>query len=207
MGITSKIIAERGRRQVVKQGLDPARVPPGQYLTERFPVLTYGPNPAFDLHDWSLSVSGEVEAPYSLRWAELMAMEQVTLTTDIHCVTRWSKLDTTWTGVPVRDLLARARVKPSGTHVLAHCDGGYTTNLPLQALLDDDVLVAHAYDGRPLEPDHGAPLRLLVPKRYFWKSAKFLRGLEVLPADQPGFWELNGYHNDGDPWREQRHWF
>jgi DMSO/TMAO reductase YedYZ molybdopterin-dependent catalytic subunit len=207
MGITSKIIAERGRRQVAKQGLDPARVPPGQYLTERFPVLTYGPNPAFDLHDWSLSVSGEVEAPYSLSWAELMAMEQVTLTTDIHCVTRWSKLDTTWTGVPVSALLARARVKPSGTHVLAHCDGGYTTNLPLQALLDDDVLVAHAYDGRPLEGDHGAPLRLLVPKRYFWKSAKFLRGLEVLPADQPGFWELNGYHNDGDPWREQRHWF
>ena len=170
-------------------------------------MLTYGPNPAFDLRDWSLGVSGEVEAPFSLSWDELMAMEQVTLTTDIHCVTRWSKLDTTWTGVPVRDLLARARLKPSGTHVLAHCDGGYTTNLPLQALLDDDVLVAHSYDGRPLEPDHGAPLRLLVPKRYFWKSAKFLRRLEVLAADQPGFWELNGYHNDGDPWREQRHWF
>jgi DMSO/TMAO reductase YedYZ molybdopterin-dependent catalytic subunit len=207
MGITSRIIAERGRRQAAKLGLDPARIPPGQYVTERFPVLTYGPNPAFDLQDWSLSVTGEVEEPFSLRWDELLAMDQVTLSTDIHCVTRWSKLDTTWTGVPVRDLLARARVKPSGTHVLARCDGGYTTNVPLAALLDDDVLVAHAYEGRPLEPDHGAPLRLLVPKRYFWKSAKFLRGLEVLSEDQPGFWELNGYHNDGDPWREQRHWF
>jgi DMSO/TMAO reductase YedYZ molybdopterin-dependent catalytic subunit len=207
MGITSKIIAERGRRQAAKRGIDPARVPPGQYLTERFPVLTYGPNPAFDLGRWSLSVDGEVEAPFTLSWDELMAMEQVTLTTDIHCVTRWSKLDTTWTGVRVRDLFARARPRAAGTHVLAHSDGGYTTNVPVAALLDDDVLVAHAYDGRPLEPDHGAPLRLLVPKRYFWKSAKFLRRLEILPADSPGFWELNGYHNDGDPWREQRHWF
>jgi DMSO/TMAO reductase YedYZ molybdopterin-dependent catalytic subunit len=183
------------------------RIPPGQYVTERFPVLTYGPNPAYDLESWSLSVDGEVDAPFALRWEELLALPQHEITVDIHCVTRWSKLDTTWRGVRVRDLLERARVRPSGTHVLAHSDGGYTTNLPLAALLDDDVMVAHTYAGEPLEHDHGAPARLLVPKRYFWKSAKFLRRLEVLPEDRQGFWELNGYHNDADPWEEQRHWF
>jgi DMSO/TMAO reductase YedYZ molybdopterin-dependent catalytic subunit len=207
MGVTSKLLGDRGRKQAEKLGLDPGRIPPGQYLTQRFPVLTYGRNPKFDLERWSLSIWGEVEEPYSLSWTELMALPQVELTTDIHCVTRWSKLDTTWVGVRVRDLLDRARVKPEGKFVMAHCDGGYTTNVPLEALYDDDVLVAHTYDGQPLEPDHGAPLRLLVPKRYFWKSAKFLRQLEVMPSDRQGFWELNGYHNDADPWTEQRHWF
>jgi DMSO/TMAO reductase YedYZ molybdopterin-dependent catalytic subunit len=207
MAVTSKLLAARGRQQAAKRGIDPARVPPGQYLTERFPVLTYGSNPRFDLNTWSLSVDGLVERPFALRWDQLMAYDQVTLTTDIHCVTRWSKLDTTWTGVRVRDLLERAGVKPEGKFVLAHSDGGYTTNMPLELLYDDDVLVAHTYDGRPLEADHGAPLRLLVPKRYFWKSAKFLRRIEILPEDRQGFWELNGYHNDGDPWQEQRHWF
>jgi DMSO/TMAO reductase YedYZ molybdopterin-dependent catalytic subunit len=207
MGITSKIIGARGRRQARERGLDPARIPPGQYVTERFPVLTYGPNPAYDLKTWTLTVDGEVEAPFALSWDELMALPQHDVTVDIHCVTRWSKLDTTWRGVRVRDLLERARVKPTGTHLLAHSDGGYTTNLPLEALDDDDVLVAHAYAGEPLEHDHGAPARLLVPRRYFWKSAKFLRRLEILPEDRQGFWELNGYHNDADPWQEQRHWF
>jgi DMSO/TMAO reductase YedYZ molybdopterin-dependent catalytic subunit len=207
MAVTSKLLAARGRQQAAKRGIDPSRVPPGQYLTERFPVLTYGPNPRFDLNTWSLSIDGLVDQPFALRWEQLMAYDQVTLTTDIHCVTRWSKLDTTWTGVRVRDLLERAGVQPEGKFVLAHCDGGYTTNMPLELLYDDDVLVAHTYDGRPLSPDHGAPLRLLVPKRYFWKSAKFLRRLEILPEDRQGFWELNGYHNDGDPWQEQRHWF
>jgi DMSO/TMAO reductase YedYZ molybdopterin-dependent catalytic subunit len=183
------------------------RIPPGQYVTERFPVLTYGPNPPVDRDTWSLSVDGEVEEPFTLRWDELLALPQHEVTVDIHCVTRWSKLDTTWTGVRVADLLERARVKPSGRHVMAHCDGGYTTNIAVQALLDDDVLVAHAYEGAPLEPDHGAPARLLVPKRYFWKSAKFLRRLEVMAEDRQGFWELNGYHDHGDPWREERHWF
>ncbi len=184
-----------------------ARIPPGQYLTERFPVLTYGPNPPYDLASWSLTIDGEVEQPITLSWDELMALEQVTITVDVHCVTRWSKLDTTWTGVRVRDLLARAGVKPSGAFVMAHGDGGYTTNMPLELLYDDDVLVAHTYEGEPLEHDHGAPLRLLVPKRYFWKSAKFLRRLEIMASDEQGFWELNGYHNDADPWLEQRHWF
>ncbi len=207
MKITSQLIGERGRKQGEALGIDPARIPPGQYLTSKFPVLTYGPNPAVDLAHWSLAVDGAVAAPFSLTWDELMAMEQVTVTTDIHCVTRWSKLDTTWTGVRVRDLLARAQVEPEGTFVLAHSDGGYTTNMPLELLYDDDVLVTHTYEGAPLEADHGAPLRLLVPKRYFWKSAKFLRRLEVLTEDKQGFWELNGYHNDGDPFEEQRHWF
>jgi DMSO/TMAO reductase YedYZ molybdopterin-dependent catalytic subunit len=207
MGITSKMIAARGRKQAASLGIDPARIPPGQYLTQRFPVLTYGANPKYDLKTWSLSIDGEVEAPFALTWDEMMAPPQHEVTVDIHCVTRWSKLDTTWRGVRVRDLLERARVKPSGTHVLVHSDGGYTTNLPVGALLDDEVMIAHTYDGEPLEHDHGAPARLLVPKRYFWKSAKFVRRLEILTEDRQGFWELNGYHNDADPWAEQRHWF
>jgi DMSO/TMAO reductase YedYZ molybdopterin-dependent catalytic subunit len=207
VAITSKILGQRGKRQAKELGLDPGRVPPGQYLTERFPVLTVGPNPKFDLATWDLGVFGEVEKPLKLSWDELMALPQREVTTDIHCVTRWSKLDTTWRGVRVGEVLDRAQVKPSGTHVMAYSDGGYTTNVPLSALYDDDVLLAHTYAGRPLEPDHGAPLRLLVPKRYFWKSAKFLRKLEVMSEDRMGFWELNGYHNDANPWAEERHWF
>ncbi len=207
MAITSKILGQRGRRQAKDLGIDPARIPPGQYLTSRFPVLTYGRNPKVDLGDWSLSIHGEVDRPYSLRWEELLDLPQTEVTADIHCVTRWSKLDTTWTGVRVRDLLAAAQVRPEGRYVMAHSDGGYTTNVPLEALMADDVLVAHRYAGEPLEKDHGWPLRLLVPSRYFWKSAKFLRRLEVMPSDRQGFWELNGYHNDADPWTEQRHWF
>ena len=207
MAITLKLIGARGRKQAEKLGIDPSRVPPGQYLTERFPVLTVGRNPKFDLDDWDLRVDGEVESPLSLTWDELRALPQAEVTADIHCVTRWSKLDTTWRGVRVRDLLERVAPTVRGTHLMAYCDGGYTTNLPLEAVLADEVLVAHTYAGRPFEPDHGAPLRLFVPKRYFWKSAKFLRWLEVMSGDRMGFWELNGYHNDADPWREQRHWF
>jgi DMSO/TMAO reductase YedYZ molybdopterin-dependent catalytic subunit len=207
MGITSKVLGERGRKQAKAQGIDPSRVPPGQYLTEKFPVLTYGRVPSTDLTSWSLSVDGAVDSPFAMTWEELLGMEQVTRTVDIHCVTRWSKLDTTWTGVPVTALLDRAGVQSAGTHVMAHSDGGYTTNMPLEVLLDDDVIVAHSYEGKPLEGDHGYPLRLLVPKRYFWKSAKFLRRLEIMTEDQQGFWELNGYHNDGDPVKEERHWF
>jgi DMSO/TMAO reductase YedYZ molybdopterin-dependent catalytic subunit len=207
VAVTSRILAARGRKQAEKLGIDPARVPPGQYLTERFPVLTVGPNPKYDLSAWDLSVFGEVESELKLSWDELMALPQRDVTLDIHCVTRWSKLDTTWTGVPVKDVLDRAGLKPTATHVMAYSDGGYTTNVPLEAVLDDDALLAHTYEGEPLEAEHGAPLRLIVPKRYFWKSAKFLRKLELMSADRMGFWELNGYHNDADPWREQRHWF
>ena len=207
MAITSRILGERGRRQAQKLGVDPERVPPGQYLTERFPVLTVGPNPPFDPSTWDFSVFGAVENELELSWDDLQALPQKEVTVDIHCVTRWSKLDTTWIGVPVTEVLERVGVKPEGRYLMAYSDGGYTTNLPLQVVLDDDVLLAHTYDGKPLEPDHGAPLRLLVPKRYFWKSAKFLRKLEVMTEDRMGFWELNGYHNDADPWQEQRHWF
>jgi DMSO/TMAO reductase YedYZ molybdopterin-dependent catalytic subunit len=207
MGITSRILGERGCRQAQTQGIDPSRVPAGQYLTQKFPVLTYGRVPKAHLSSWSLSVDGAVDSPFAISWDELMAMEQVTQTVDIHCVTRWSKLDTTWTGVPVTALAERAGLRADATHVMAHSDGGYTTNMPLSVLLDDDVLLAHTYEDKPLEPDHGAPLRLLVPKRYFWKSAKFLRRLEFMTADKQGFWELNGYHNDGDPFKEERHWF
>lgn len=207
MAITSKMIGARGRRQAEKLGIDPSRVPSGQYLTEKFPVLTVGRNPRFDLADWELRVDGEVESPLTLSWEELKGLPQAEVTVDIHCVTRWSKLDTVWRGVRVRDLLERVAPTDRGTHLMAHCDGGYTTNLTLDTVMADEVLVAHTYAGKPLEPDHGAPLRLLVPKRYFWKSAKFLRRLEVMSGDRMGFWELNGYHNDADPWQEQRHWF
>src|SRR3954454_5502959 len=207
MAITSRMLRERGKRQAAKMGIDPERVPPDQYLTERFPVLTVGPNPDFDLADWDLRNFGEVDNELTLSWDDLLALPQKEVKTDIHCVTRWSKLDTTWVGVALSELLRRAGVKPSGKFVMAYSDGGYTTNVPLDAALDDDVLVAHTYAGKPLEHDHGAPLRLLVPKRYFWKSAKFLRRLEIMSEDRMGFWELNGYHNDADPWREERHWF
>ena len=207
MAVTSRILGQRGRRQAEKLGIDPARVPPGQYLTEGFPVLTVGPDPDFDLAAWDFKLYGEVEDELELSWEKLQALPQTDVKTDIHCVTRWSKLDTSWRGVRVRDLLEKARLRPEGKFVMAYSDGGYTTNLPLDVVMDDDVLVAHTYDGKPLEPDHGAPLRLLVPKRYFWKSAKFLRRIEVMSEDRMGFWELNGYHNDADPWKEQRHWF
>ena len=170
-------------------------------------MLTVGRNPGFDLTTWDLRVDGAVEQPLTLSWDGLQALPQTEVTVDIQCVTRWSKLDTTWHGVRVRDLLERAAPTAEGTHVMAHCDDGYTTNLPREAAMADELLLAHTYAGEPLEPDHGAPLRLLVPKRYFWKSAKFLRRLEVMSGDRTGFWELNGYHNDADPWREQRHWF
>ena len=182
MAITSRMLGQRGKRQAKERGIDPARVPPGQYLTDRFPVLTVGPNPKFDLTAWDFAVFGEVEEPFKLTWDELIALPQREVTTDIHCVTRWSKLDTVWRGVPVSEVLDRARVKPTGTHVMAYSDGGYTTNIALDALRDENVLLAHTYAGEPLEPDHGAPLRLLVPKRYFWKSAKFLRKLDVAAA-------------------------
>jgi DMSO/TMAO reductase YedYZ molybdopterin-dependent catalytic subunit len=203
--MTPRLWGERGRRRAIKLGIDPARLPPGQSPTTKFPVLTVGPNADVPRDRWLLSVHGEAEAPFVLRWDELMALEQVDVTCDIHCVTRWSKFDTRWRGVRVRTLLERARPRPHATHVMVHSHGGYTTNVPLEALLDDDALVAHSFDDAPLEPDHGGPARLLVPSRYFWKSAKFISALELMAGDRPGFWEDNGYHNDGDPWREERH--
>ena len=186
---------------------DPAvadRVPPGQYLTEKFPVLHYGSIPRAELATWDLRVYGAVDSPLTLSWDEFKGLPRKAVTTDIHCVTRWSKLDTTWEGVPIQAILELAGVQPTATHVVAHAEQGYTTNLPLGVLDDDDVLLADTYGGAPLEPEHGYPLRLLVPKRYFWKSAKWVRALEFLDRDIPGFWERYGYHNEGDPWREER---
>ena len=184
-----------------------ARIPPGQYRTEKFPVLHYGSVPRADLSTWDFKVYGEVDNPFTLTWGEFQQLPRKQVHTDIHCVTRWSKLDTTWEGVPIQAVLEAAQVRPTATHVVSHAEQGYTANLPLAILDDDDVLLADTYDGRPLEPEHGYPLRLLVPKRYFWKSAKFVRRLEVLPEDRQGFWELNGYHNHADPFTEERHWF
>ena len=180
------------------------RVPPGQFVTERFPVLTYGPTYQYSsLDGWDLSIFGLAQEKL-FSWEELMALPTKTQTVDIHCVTRWSKLGTTWTGVPWREFLRHIEVDPSATHVMAHCDSDYTTNIALDVLDDDDTMLAYLYQGKAIEPDHGYPLRLLVPKKYFWKSAKWLRGLEFMRGDRPGFWERHGYHMKGDPWLEER---
>ena len=186
---------------------DPAiadRIPPGQYRTEKFPVLHYGSVPKTDLGTWDFKVWGLVDSPFKLTWTEFKALPRATVHTDIHCVTRWSKLDTTWEGVPIRTILEAAQLKPSATFVLAHSEQGYTANLPLDVLDDDDVLLADTFGGEPLELEHGYPLRLVVPKRYFWKSAKWIRGLEFLDHDILGFWERYGYNNNADPWKEER---
>jgi DMSO/TMAO reductase YedYZ molybdopterin-dependent catalytic subunit len=178
-------------------------LPPGQYLTSEFPVLSAGPTPRTPIEQWSLTVTGALEEPRRWSWPELLALPAETVTVDIHCVTKWSKLDTTWTGVPVDVLLDG--VESEAEFVTAFCDGGYTTNLPLEDLLGR-AWVAYEFGGEPLAPEHGGPARLLVPHLYFWKSAKWLRGLALTVEDEPGFWETYGYHNYGDPWREQRYW-
>lgn len=186
---------------------DPAiaeRIPPGQYRTEKFPVLHYGSIPKTDLAGWDFKVFGEVDSPFTLSWAEFKALPRKTVETDIHCVTRWTKLDTSWEGVPIQQILERAQVRPKAGFVLAHSEQGYTANMPLAVLNDSDVLLADTFDGQPLELEHGWPLRLLVPKRYFWKSAKWIRGLEFVDHDILGFWERYGYNNDADPWKEER---
>jgi len=181
-----------------------ARIPPGQYQTTKFPVLHYGSVPGTDLTTWDFKVWGMVDSPFTLTWAQFKALPRKTVETDIHCVTRWSKLDTSWEGVPIQTILEAAQLRPSATFVLAHSEQGYTANLPLDVLDDDDVLLADMFNAEPLEPEHGYPLRLVVPKRYFWKSAKWIRGLEFVDHDILGFWERYGYNNDADPWKEER---
>ena len=184
-----------------------ARIPPGQYKTDKFPVLHYGSVPKTDLATWDFRVWGEVDAPLTLTWQQYKELPRKTVHTDIHCVTRWTKLDTDWEGVPIQEILRLAQVRPSATHVVAHSEQGYTANLPIEVIRDDDVMLAYEAEGRPLTPEHGFPLRLLVPSRYFWKSAKWLRGIEFSDVDKPGFWEGYGYHNDADPWKEERYGF
>jgi DMSO/TMAO reductase YedYZ molybdopterin-dependent catalytic subunit len=189
----------RGRRPDV----DPQRIPPGQYLVRDFPVLSAGPTPRTPLDEWSFTISGAVAEPVSWPWEEFVGLPSEAVTVDIHCVTKWSKLDTTWTGVSLDTLLDG--VDTDGSYVTAWCDGGYTTNVPLEDLTGGKAWIAYEYAGEPLEPEHGGPARLLVPHLYFWKSAKWVRGIELHQQDEPGFWERYGYHNYGDPWREQRY--
>jgi len=189
-----------GRR---RPDVDPARVPPGQYVTQDFPVLSAGPTPHGSLDGWSFTIRGQVDQPHTWTWDEFQALPHETVTRDIHCVTKWSKLDTVWTGVSLDTLLDG--VETSAEYVTAFSDGGYTTNLPLEDLTGGRAWIAFAYDDEPLHPEHGGPARLLVPHLYFWKSAKWVRGLTLTQGDEPGFWETYGYHNHGDPWLEQRY--
>ena len=187
------------RREVAEAG----RLPPGQYLTDGFPVLSAGPTPYTPKEKWDFSVVGAVETPQRWTWDEFQTLPRVPVTADIHCVTKWSKFETHWEGVSVDALLDG--VETAAEYVIAVCDGGYTTNLPLADVTDGKAWVVDTYDGQPLAPEHGGPARLLVPHLYFWKSAKWVRGLVLLDRDEPGFWESLGYHDYGDPWREQRY--
>ena len=182
-----------------------ARLPPGQVITRKWPVLHYGTVPSVDLRGWRFEVTGAVDRPQSLTWDDLMALPRRETVCDIHCVTRWSRYDNTFEGVPVQAVLEPAGVTAKAAHVLVHAAQGFTTNLPLDDLSRPENLLALAYNGEPLPPEHGGPVRLLVPHLYFWKSAKWVTGFQLLEEDYPGFWEQNGYHMRGDPWREERY--
>ena len=183
-----------------------ARVPPGQVLTEKFPVLHFGRVPDYgDLSAWTFRVWGEVEHPFELRWSEFRNLPVHEQTLDIHCVTRWSKLDTRWEGVSFGHIAEVAVPTDAARFVIFHAEGGFTANIPLETAMQPECLLAWSFDGQPLTPDHGYPLRAIVPGTYFWKSAKWLRGIELTADDRPGFWERNGYHNDADPWKEERY--
>jgi DMSO/TMAO reductase YedYZ molybdopterin-dependent catalytic subunit len=202
---------DRNRKALAARGIAPDRLPPGQYSTDRFPVLHVGDVPEVtDLSGWTLDVFGAVDRTVTFTWDDLMALPSIDVTVDIHCVTKWSIFDTTWRGVPLDSVLDVAGVDPSATHLIEHAEAGYTTNVPLDGVRGTDstgrprALLAHAYGGAPLTPDHGYPLRMVVPALYFWKSAKWLRRLELSVGDEPGFWERNGYHDVADPWLEQR---
>ena len=201
------LFRSKAEQKLVDLGLDPARLPPGQYLTEKWPVLHAGTVPDVDLETWELRVFGEVEEPLSLTYDELKRLPQSEITVDIHCVTRWSRFGTTFRGVHWRELAKLVRPRPGARFVLAHAEQGFTSNVPLTALEADDSLIAWEADGEPLTPEHGWPLRLVVASRYFWKSAKWLNGIELLTTDQPGFWERYGYHNEADYKKEQRYSF
>jgi len=197
MGVISRGFQGRSREP------DP-QLPPGQFLTEDFPVLSYGPTPQIETNEWAFTIRDETGRAHSWNWEEFKALPAEDVATDIHCVTRWSKFGTHWRGVSVDTLFAD--VESTHDFVMAHSYGGYTTNIPLEDLTDGKAWIAYEYEGEPLESEHGGPARLLVPHLYFWKSAKWVRGFEMLSTDEPGFWEQNGYHNYGDPWTEQRYW-
>ena len=197
MSIFTRGFSGRGRD-------DNPDLPPGQYLAEDFPVLSAGPTPNIHPGEWSFGIRTETGDVTKWNWDEFLALPSEEISTDIHCVTRWSKLGTSWKGVSLDTLFAE--VETSYDFVMAHSFGGYTTNVPLEDLLDGKAWIAYEYDGEPLEPEHGGPARLLIPHLYFWKSAKWVNGLTMQEFDEPGFWEQNGYHLYGDPWQEQRYW-
>jgi DMSO/TMAO reductase YedYZ molybdopterin-dependent catalytic subunit len=201
------VFRSKAEKKVREAGYDPARLPPGQYLTEKWPVLHAGSVPQTDLATWDFRVWGEVENELTLDWKQFTALPTVEVTQDIHCVTRWSRFDATFKGVPwsaIRELVGQ---KPSARFAIAHAEQGFTANVPAASLEEEGALLAYEADGGPLELEHGWPLRLVVPGKYFWKSAKWLRGIELAAADRPGFWERYGYHNDADPFQEQRYAF
>jgi len=191
-----------GKRQSAAAG---DRVPPGQHAVDDFPVLSAGPTPRTDLAKWTFSLEGELVKPVRWPWEEFLALPAQEFTVDIHCVTKWTKLDTKWRGVSVDTLLEQVELSPKAGFVTAFCDGGYTTNLPLPDLINGQAFIGYEYDGRPLAPEHGGPARLVVPHLYFWKSAKWVRGLRLMEKDKRGFWESLGYNNHGDPWKEERY--
>jgi DMSO/TMAO reductase YedYZ molybdopterin-dependent catalytic subunit len=195
-------------RRRLPEGVDPARIPPGQTLAapDRWPVLNFGPVPRADLATWDLKVVGLVEEELRLTYDELRALPAKEVVADIHCVTGWTRLGDTWTGVAIQEVLRRCRPLQEAAYVMAHCELGYTTSLPLAVLDDDDVLLCYGWNGRDLTAEHGYPLRLVVPKKYFWKSAKWLRGLQFMRDNRLGFWEKRGYHDEAGPWLEQRYW-
>jgi DMSO/TMAO reductase YedYZ molybdopterin-dependent catalytic subunit len=201
------LFRSKAEDKVRAAGYDPARLPPGQYLTEKWPVLHAGDVPKVDLATWRLEVTGEVEEPLSLSYEQLKELPATDVTTDIHCVTRWSRFDAGFRGVHWSELAKLARPKPSARFAIAHAEQGFTANVPLAAIEDENALVVYEADGEPLTPDHGWPVRLVVPSKYFWKSAKWLRGIELSAVDKPGFWERYGYHNEADYWQEQRYGF
>ena len=182
------------------------RVPPGQYLTNGFPVLTYGQTPIVTTQEWQVRIFGALESPEAIvTYADLLAMPQETVTADFHCVTRWSKLDVTWTGASIKTLLDRVQISPTACHVMQHCYGGYTTNLPLEDFVREGNYIVHTLDGEPVPAEHGGPVRTLVPHLYAWKSAKWISGIEFLTEEELGFWERNGYHRRGEPFAEERY--
>ena len=188
-------------------GIDESRIPPGQYYTDKWPVLHAGGVPRIDLATWDFRVFGLVRNPIRVTFDELVALGTQEQSSDIHCVTRWTKLDMPWKGVPMRAVLDLVQPLDRARFVIAHAEQGFSANLPLEAVDADDAMLAYEAEGAPLTPEHGFPLRLLAPSRYFWKSAKWLRGLEITDVDRPGFWEGYGYHNDADPWKEERYGF
>jgi DMSO/TMAO reductase YedYZ molybdopterin-dependent catalytic subunit len=196
--------SEREPADTIESPVREPRLPPGQIRTDKWPVLHYGAVPKVALATWDFRLFGLVERPQRWTWEEFQKLPRVRVTSDIHCVTRWSRYDNRWEGVSVGALLDLAGLKPEARHAIAHAEQGFTANLPLTELNANDVLLADRHDGQPLTPEHGWPLRLVVPHRYFWKSAKWIRALEISAGDRPGFWEQNGYHNEADPWREER---